>query len=662
MGISINGPSGIDTASLIDQLVALEQEKVTKVQTRKTTYQVQFDAYSKLKSMLADVAAKAMNVNALTSFDVFKSASSDESLVTAKGGVGAMEGSYDLNVYHLAKNEKMISKDGKVTSQSAALSTFGITTGVISVNGTSITVSDTDTIQDLRRKINSATDSLGNKLGVTASVLKISDTNYRLVLSSKATGAKGIEYKDVSGSTLQDLGIITTAAGAKGNTSQTIATQNNFQTVFDGLAAGTAIVYSGVDHDGNAVTNTFVKTAATTTVDEFLAQVKASFHNMVSATIDGATGQLVIGDGIEGTSQLALNSLSAGGSAVATSVTVSGKEGTGVLSTGSDAYFNLDGLFMNSASNSPEGVITGVTLQFHSVSVSKTATVSLDRDTDGIKKKVQDLLDSYNALLKWANDETKMPDSKAASGSDAAKGGDLAGDMTVSSLIGQVRNTLQSQFNLFGGSLTSLTMIGVKTDSKTGEMSIDDTMFQKAVTTGFDEFTRMFVTTGISDNKNVVLGRSTNMTKSGAYTLRETDAFHFDIQIAGDATWYTSDARNGDIVTFSSGPAAGLSLTAAAGSLGGVDTAFNFSRGLGDRINDIIGTINAAGTGSIVTHQDSITSMMKSADGRIDMLQRSVDAYHARLVKQFSAMEQALSTMKSQSNNMLAALGYSTSK
>jgi flagellar capping protein FliD len=113
----------------------------------------------------------------------------------------------------------------------------------------------------------------------------------------------------------------------------------------------------------------------------------------------------------------------------------------------------------------------------------------------------------------------------------------------------------------------------------------------------------------------------------------------------------------GDVVTFSGGPANGLSMTVPSGSLGGVDTAFTYSKGLGDRLRYLADSFNAAGTGSIVTHQDSLRSLMKSSDDRIDMLQRSVNAYHDRLVKQFAAMEQMLSAMKAQSANMLSALG-----
>ena len=90
-GISINGPSGIDDASIIDQLTALEQQKVTTVQTQVSQYQVQISAYSKLKSDLAAVQTAVNALNSDSAFDVFTSQSSDSSVATVQGADGAKQ-------------------------------------------------------------------------------------------------------------------------------------------------------------------------------------------------------------------------------------------------------------------------------------------------------------------------------------------------------------------------------------------------------------------------------------------------------------------------------------------------------------------------------------------------------------------------------------------
>jgi flagellar capping protein FliD len=662
-GISINGPSGIDTASLVDQLTALEQQKVTTIEDEKKKYQVQIDAYSKFKSVLATLASKSSALDSADAFDVFASTSSNKDIVTLKGDVGAAESTYDISVSQLARNEKMISKS--LASQTASLFSQGITVGDISIDGTTITIDSDDTIQDMRMKINNATDTNGNKLNVSASVLKVSSTEYRLVLTAKKTGSTGVDYQDVgTATTLKGLGIITgNGVGNKGNVAQVIQSQlaENMQTTFDGLGAGDSIQLSGTDRDGNAVTHTYIKPTAGTSIDDFIAQVKQSFHDMADVSIDSTSNRLVIADKITGKSQLAINSFSITKSGVSTNnvfaTTAIGADGAGVLSTGKDAYFNVDSLALTSSDNNASGAITGVTIELHKASSTETVQTSLTRDTDAIQQKVQDLIDAYNGVLTFVNDNTKMADPNDSN----SKAGDLAGDTTAKSILAQVRNQLQQSMSFLGGTHNSLTMFGVKSDAQSGQMSLDKTRFNKAVTNNFSEMVRFFVTNGTSDNGSVAYGRSTKDTQSGSYTLQEQpDNNHLQIQLSSSTTWSTSDFRSGDIVTFSSGPAKGLSITAASGVITTTST-FTFSKGLGDRINQLITGMNDPQNGMITIHQSSLQSNITSANDRVTAMQKRVDDYHDRMVKQFAAMENALQKMKTQETNMLSALGTTSS-
>jgi flagellar hook-associated protein 2 len=897
-GISINGPSGIDTASLVDQLVALEQQKVTTVQNKVTAYKTQISAYGKLQTTLSTIQTAAKDLNSASSFDLFKANSTNSAIVTLKGGAGAMEGNYDIQVAQLASNEKMISGNGLITSQTTSLTSQGITVGDMSVDGVTITIGLNDTIQDVRMKINSATKTDGSKLNVSASVLQVASNNFRLVLTSKTTGSTGIAYRDVSGSTLQGLGIIN---GVTGNATQVVTSQNPILAAFNALKTGATIQYSGTNHSGAAVTGTFTKTASNTSVDDFLAQLQTSFGN-VAATVNG-TGNLVLTDTAGGASQLGLtsatmtdspamapvsdtfvtsvtgdvgvaqvitsqnpiaddfNNLKAGatiqysgttndgtivtntytkatattsindflaqiqsdfgnsvasidsgnnlvvtdsqtgvsqlaitafsmtdtaaqapatytaavtatgadgqgnkgniaqtltsadniqnvftalatgstityagtdhnGNAIsdsftktaastiadfvaqiqqsfvgtvdvsvnggnlviadktagssrlslttliatdaATSVATSyamnktaGKTGAGVMWVGRDAYYSLDGLTLASSDNSVENVISGTIIELHKASVGETVQTDLTRDADAIKAKIQKLADAYNGLQTFVTDETKMADPTDST----SKGGDLAGDTTLRDILSRVRQQFMKPSAFSGDLYNSLTMIGIKTDPSTGQMSIDDKQFNKAITGNFDEVEHLFVTSGTGTNSNIILGRKTSDTQSGTYNLRETDgsgAFDtnfLSLQLAGNAAnpWYTSNIRNGDIVTFASGPTNGLSLTSPAGTIGSGNTAsYTLSIGMGDGISDLIGKMIDPGTGIIIQHENSINDQIKDTNNRADQLQNRVNDYHDRLVKQFAAMEQALQTMKNQAANMMSALGTTT--
>lgn len=646
MGISVNGPSGIDTQYIIDSLVQLERQKITKVESEKKAYQVKIDAYSKFKSLLSDLRSKANALSKVSSFDIFTTKSTNDKAVTIKGGTGSVDAQYDVRVFQLAANEKMISGKGKISSQTESLSSMGIGVGDISIDGVNITIDDDDTIQDLRLKINNATDADGKKIGVSASVLKVSDTDYRLVISSKDSGSTGIEYKDISGSTLQDLGIILSADGDKGTTNQVLSSSTNVQADFAALTAGQSITIDGFDHDGRAISGTIIKKNGSTD-EEFLEEIEKIYHGMVDASFD-ESGNLVISDKVGGTSRLALNSLNIGGTAHNISTSVVGYEGAGVLSTGKDAYFSVENVFMSSEKNSASGFVTGATLELNGVSADEAVKVELQRDTEGIKKKFQELVDAYNAILRFSKDNTKH----ANPDDEKSTAGALAGDSTTSAIVSQLKSFFQQQFDAFGGTYTNFTLIGLKTDTSTGEFKIDDDMFNKAIDNGLDEVIRLFSTTGVSNNSGVVLGRSTKETKSGSYILEEVDSQYFRIQLQGSTEWFLSDARTGDIISFSDGPAKGLSLTAPAGSIGAGSATFNFSKGLAAILEENINKLTDSTEGTVALRQESWRRTMKYADERISKLEDRVESYRLRLVKQFSAMEQAMSQMQSQGSQL----------
>lgn len=180
--------------------------------------------------------------------------------------------------------------------------------GVISIGGVEITLGADDTLQDLRQKINSATDATGNRLGVTASVLKVADNNFRLVLSAKESGKEGVAYSDVTGSTLQDLGIIVDAAGDKGNTTQELTSDTDMLSAWNALANGKSIQFTGKDHTGKEVSATLVKRPGSAEVD-FLSEITKAFHGMVDASFDTGSGALILTDKVVGSSQLAVSSM-----------------------------------------------------------------------------------------------------------------------------------------------------------------------------------------------------------------------------------------------------------------------------------------------------------------------------------------------------------------
>lgn len=206
--------SGLDAESIVTKLVALERQPITTLQTAAEKIQTKISAYGQIQSSvstLRDAAKKLANPDI---WSTTTATSSDSTAVTFSTSAGAATGSYSVGVTSLAKAQSVVTK----TPLSAATSTVG--SGSLSIeigtwsgtsfaaktgtSATSITIAATDTLEDIRDKINDA------DAGVNASIIK--DANgARLVMSSSDTGVQNgfrIQATDTGdGNALDDAGV-----------------------------------------------------------------------------------------------------------------------------------------------------------------------------------------------------------------------------------------------------------------------------------------------------------------------------------------------------------------------------------------------------------------------------------------------------------------------
>ncbi|WP_448108936.1 flagellar filament capping protein FliD [Pseudomonas azerbaijanoccidentalis] len=193
-------------------------------------------------------------------------------------------------------------------------------------------------------------------------------------------------------------------------------------------------------------------------------------------------------------SRMVLTSTTTG---VGTDLTLSGNSGlqTGVtvLAPPQNAEYVLDGVSMISKTNNIADAVSGITLKLTGVSPTPSgggpataATITVSASTATLKSAVKGFVDTYNALIKASNSETQVttnPDGSVTSGA-------LTGDASLRSLMSSVRTEL----NAMGGTgdLKSLAQFGVKTDQKTGLLSVDDKLFDAAALTNAADINGIF--------------------------------------------------------------------------------------------------------------------------------------------------------------------------
>jgi flagellar hook-associated protein 2 len=199
--------SGVQWRDLVDQLVSIDKSRrLDPVTARKTLAQSRTDAWSQYQSLSVAFRDASRALRDASAFGAFKvsggtSLTSGRTLLTASASFGATPGNYAVEVLDVARANKL---SGSVVS--SATTALGLS-GEFGVNGQKVTVVSTDTLSNIRDKIN-ALDVGATPSGVTASVLSTGTTQHRLVLSADQTGSSGIELIDDSGGILQSLGVV----------------------------------------------------------------------------------------------------------------------------------------------------------------------------------------------------------------------------------------------------------------------------------------------------------------------------------------------------------------------------------------------------------------------------------------------------------------------
>lgn len=179
--------SGLDLTTLYNNLEAAENTKLTTITNQKTTYTAQLSAYGKLQSALTSLqtATAALGKAATWNSTTVNSTNTSFSAATTSD---ATVGDYTVNVSQVAKAQVLMSSSiPSNTTQLGGTTTDNTRTITITQAGTTtpLTVQLSDSDTSLTGIANAINKAGGN---VSATVMKATDGDYRLMLTSKSTG------------------------------------------------------------------------------------------------------------------------------------------------------------------------------------------------------------------------------------------------------------------------------------------------------------------------------------------------------------------------------------------------------------------------------------------------------------------------------------------
>nr|MBO2472395.1 flagellar hook protein [Bacillota bacterium] len=205
--------SGLDTDTLIEQLMAIERRPLVLMQERKTTLEKQRDAWRDVNTRLNNLRDRMAELSRLSLFERRAVTSSKAEVATATANRNAVEAVYRISVQQLAAAHRVAGKrfetvDGKAAPKEP-LGLSGEARLRVGQNGDwdwiTVTVKTADTLESIAAKINEAAGG-----AVIARVL-----DGRLILEAKETGAANtLEFEVPDGSDpsavniWQELGVV----------------------------------------------------------------------------------------------------------------------------------------------------------------------------------------------------------------------------------------------------------------------------------------------------------------------------------------------------------------------------------------------------------------------------------------------------------------------
>lgn len=188
--------SGIDTESMITQLVSAASGPKTVLENKQTDLEELQTSYEELSSRLTDLQSALEALDTSKEFRSLKGTSNNDAVDVTVSGDG-VAGTYSIQVNQLASSEMEVSS-GLTDKSSTGVIGTGTLTITYAGTATNITVGSSDTsLENLVDLINEEME------GVTAYIMDTGDASapYRLVISGNDTGASNTIAINTSGLT-----------------------------------------------------------------------------------------------------------------------------------------------------------------------------------------------------------------------------------------------------------------------------------------------------------------------------------------------------------------------------------------------------------------------------------------------------------------------------
>lgn len=462
--LSLSGlASGFDWQSLVSQLIQVERAPETQLRSQQNTIQKKNNAYGSLKTELTTLQNLLATLQDDSLYNSNTTAVSDSTIATATSSTDATQGSYAISISKMATAASLQGAAGISSSLSPTDDVSGltlsnasfatpITAGNFTVNGRTVSIATTDTLQQVFDKISAATN--GN---VTASYSAAADKitltgTSPIILGGPNDSSNFLQAAQLTFNNSTTVSSTNRLGGIKQTVSLTAA--NFASPVSDGGSGAGQFSINGVAISFNASTDT---------VASVLDRINKANAGVV-ATYDTVHGSFNLTSTTTGDNGIALEDVT-GNFLSASGLT------SGTLQRGQNLTYSINGgspltSQTNTISSGSSG-LTGLTIN---ALKTGTTTVQVSSDVDKISKAINDFVNQYNKVQGLI--ETDTASSTDAQGHVTA--GILTGDWQINNIAYALRGMVASALPNLSGTFTKLTDLGFDTNGNNNNLALTD--------------------------------------------------------------------------------------------------------------------------------------------------------------------------------------------
>jgi flagellar hook-associated protein 2 len=530
--------SGIDYKTAVDQIIAAKRIPVDRIEAQVETNKAKTEALKEVRSLLSTLKDSLNGLRGAVSVggaaDSFKakqaftstsrtdglSPSTAANLVGVSVTNAATLGSREIEVLRVAKAHKVGS--GSFTSLTADMGTArgtgaGSVAGSFTLNGKTITVSGTDTLLDLRDRVNNANTGT-TPSGVSASIVSVGASEHYLVLTNDKTGV-ATAFAGETGSVLNELGISADGGATFSNELQAAQTArlkadglqdpDRFESdLLGSTSASLSTIAPGATYPGSFAISGAAAATINYTSTTSLADLAQAINDETGTT--GVTAS-IMADGLG----FRLVLTRAGG---AFTLTDSG----GLL-----GRLGVDNeQVIERASNTVDDLYPGVTLSLYAAEENTKVKIDVDRNLSAIKSQVIAFKDAYNAVKQKINEHQFVD---PTTGAKTDETGALFGSSTINDVETQLAGLIGGGVQGVAPNFSVLAQVGLtfvdngslEDPTEESTLTLDESALDKALLNNPEDVRRLFSFDFTSSDSRFVLVGFAGATRyaSAGYTL-----------------------------------------------------------------------------------------------------------------------------------------------